>query len=133
VHADRNAILQCLLNVFDNARKYAAASGRLEVDVITDDTRCAVAVRDHGPGIAAAERSLVFERFERGARHRDGSTPGVGLGLYLARSIARGHDGELDARSPDDGGAGVVFWLELPAQPLHDAGAAAESSREQSA
>ena len=48
----------------------------------------------HGPGVPAAERELVFERFRRGARERDGSTPGVGLGLYLARELLRRGGGD---------------------------------------
>ena len=72
-------------------------------------------VRDYGPGIPAAERGAVFERFRRGTRQQSGSVPGVGLGLYLARTILTHHGGDLQARGPKDGGKGACFVFTLPA------------------
>jgi two-component system phosphate regulon sensor histidine kinase PhoR len=111
--ADRGALLQALLNVLDNARKYAAAGGRIAVTTAARGASFEVALRDFGPGVADDEREAIFDRFHRGARHAHGAVPGVGLGLYLARQIARRHGGELRCAQPPDG-PGAVFTFTLP-------------------
>lgn len=109
VRVDRDAFVQALLNVLDNARKYATSGQRVEV--VQDGQR--VHVRDHGPGVATAERSSVFERFVRGRSHSDGSVPGIGLGLHLAREILRAHGGDLRLEEPQVG-SGALFVFVLP-------------------
>lgn len=116
---DRGAMLQALLNVLDNARKYGAEGRRVEVATRPGAGSAArplheVLVRDHGPGVAPLEREGIFVRFKRGQAQMDGSVPGVGLGLYLARSILRRHDGDLRCEEPEDGAGGVCFVFELP-------------------
>ncbi len=109
---DRGAIVQALLNVLENARKYAKDGARVVVRVSTIDDMLAMDVRDFGPGIPAEERDAVFDRFKRGAAHQHGSVPGVGLGLHLARSIVRAHGGDLSCVQPD--GDGVEFRFRVP-------------------
>ncbi len=115
--ADRGALLQALLNVLDNGRKYAGTGGTLEVRTEARDGALRIAVRDHGPGVPAGERETIFARFRRGAAHRHGTVPGVGLGLHLARAIAERHGGRLVCASPAAGpGAEFVFTLPLRAE-----------------
>lgn len=99
VQIDRDAFVQALVAVLDNARKYGAGGGRIDVLVAQQPRALVVAVRDRGPGVPAAEAERVFERFVRGEAHRHGSTPGVGIGLYLARTIVRRLGGELSVVS----------------------------------
>lgn len=73
--------------------------------------RVRVVVRDHGPGVPAGDRERIFERFARGDAAQ---APGFGLGLAIARELARRMDGDL-ALEPQPGGA--VFVLSLPAAP----------------
>lgn len=112
---DRGGLLQVLGNLFDNARKYAAAGGRVELSTALDDegTAFVVEVRDFGPGVPADERDAVFSRFRRGHAHRHGSIPGLGLGLYLARGIVARHGGSLRCTEPPHG-KGALFVLRLP-------------------
>ncbi|HEU4418526.1 MAG TPA: HAMP domain-containing sensor histidine kinase, partial [Planctomycetota bacterium] len=111
---DRGALMQALLNVLENARKYAADGKRLEVRTASGEGAFTIAVRDYGDGVTAAERESIFTRFQRGASHRHGSIPGVGLGLYLARTIVQRHGGELHCVPPEQGpGAQFVFTLPL--------------------
>jgi signal transduction histidine kinase len=92
-------------------------AAQVRVTTRRDGERLAIDVRDRGPGVPVAERERIFARFVRGAPHAHGSTPGVGIGLYLARSIARALDGDLVCGDPLDGGPGARFTFFLPLHP----------------
>ncbi|MEO6594454.1 MAG: HAMP domain-containing sensor histidine kinase, partial [Planctomycetota bacterium] len=111
---DRGAFVQALLCVLDNARKYGAAGGSIDVAMRHEGARVMVEVRDRGSGVPEVERDRIFARFVRGSAHAHGGTPGVGIGLYLARTIARRLDGELVCCAPLDGGPGACFTFTLP-------------------
>ena len=112
---DAEAIGQILGNLVDNAAKYAngTASPTIHLGAATENGSLVLTVRDHGPGIPPDQATAVFDPFERGGRDSTDSAPGVGLGLALARGLARDMRGELTLESPGDGGA--RFRLELPA------------------
>jgi signal transduction histidine kinase len=114
VRVDRSAIEQILLNLVDNACKYAARSTppRIEVSLERSDGRAFVRVSDHGPGLSAAERRRLFQPFSKSDRDAANSAPGIGLGLALSRRLARAHGGELSLDASGRGGA--VFVLSLP-------------------
>ncbi|MFO1076296.1 MAG: HAMP domain-containing sensor histidine kinase [Planctomycetota bacterium] len=112
---DRAALTQALISVLDNARKYGG--GAIEVALQRDDARLRLTVRDHGSGVPAAERERIFDRFVRGSAHAHGSQPGVGIGLYLARTIARRLGGDLVCTAPPDGGSGALFVFDLATDP----------------
>lgn len=110
VTAERSRVVSAVTNLLDNAVKYAP-SGPIEVgvavDVATGGLR--VAVRDHGPGVAADELPHLFERFHRAAAAR--SAPGAGLGLALVAQVARDHGGRAEALPADGGGLEVALVL----------------------
>jgi K+-sensing histidine kinase KdpD len=114
VRADRERLRQLLLNLLTNAVKYTVAGDEIEVTAQAQNGRLAVRVRDHGPGIPPEEQRLVFEKFGR-VNHGGKSTPGAGLGLFIARSIAEAHGGTLEVESAL--GAGATFTLLLPLAP----------------
>jgi PAS domain S-box-containing protein len=109
---DRSRVEQILLNLLTNALKYGA--GRpVTVAIDADDDVARVAVRDEGPGVRPADAERIFDRFERAvsAQHYGG----LGLGLYIARYLARAHGGDVElAREP---GPGATFRLVLPRRP----------------
>jgi signal transduction histidine kinase len=111
VRGDRERLRQLLLNLLTNAIKYTVAGDEIEVIAASEDGSLAVSVRDHGPGIPFEEQRLIFEKFGR-VNHGGKSTPGAGLGLYIARSIAEAHGGSLVVQS--EPGAGATFTLRLP-------------------
>ena len=78
---------------------------------MADDDRAELKVTDRGPGIPSAVQGRIFEPFFRGGRAR-ADTEGFGLGLPLARAVARAHGGDVKIASSSD--TGSVFVLELP-------------------
>lgn len=111
---DEDAIGQVLFNLIDNAAKYAAAGEPPEVTlhVASSGGGVTFTVADHGPGIPAALRERVFAPFDRGAvPMSQNDVPGVGLGLALARGLARDLGGELRLV---ESARGACFELALP-------------------
>jgi heavy metal sensor kinase len=109
VPGDPSWLHQLFANLLHNALKYTPAGGRILVLVEVQGPRVAVHVTDTGIGIAAEEADRVFEPFHRvGVRQE---TPGVGLGLTLAREIARAHDGEIVLASEPGKGSTFSVWL----------------------
>ncbi|MGK0265372.1 MAG: signal transduction histidine kinase, partial [Planctomycetota bacterium] len=117
---DRGAIIQALLNLLENARKYAAAGKRIDVTTKNGNGQFTILVRDHGPGVPEHEREAIFHRFQRGKAEASGSIAGVGLGLFLSRSILEYHGGTLTCLAPKEG-RGSLFQLTLPLQPSNTA------------
>jgi len=115
---DIEAAGQILFNLVDNACKYAnqAADRTIELTARLENRGLCLMVLDHGPGIATEHARSVFAPFERGP-HKPGDTiPGVGLGLALARGLARDLGGELtlDCDNVDHTTNGACFKLRLP-------------------
>ena len=114
VRVDPQALEQILFNLVDNSCKYASGStdSRLEIEARPRDSVLEILYRDHGPGILAEDRKKIFTAFRRGQRDSQVNLPGLGMGLALARGLARqaGGDLQLDGREQE----GVVFLLTLP-------------------
>lgn len=111
---DFMATLRALVNLLDNAIKYAPADSPIELYVRRDDAMIAFAVSDQGPGVPASEIDRIFEPFYR----PPGTSPdigGAGLGLSIARGLADAQGGSL-RYSPRPGG-GSIFTLRVP---LHE-------------
>ena len=110
VRGDKRRLQQALLNLLDNAETHGG--GAVAVSVTRSGNRAVVAVDDAGPGVAPAERTLVFERFYRGAASgRRGDTEGSGLGLALVAEHVRAHGGEVWVADSPDGGARLAIAL----------------------
>lgn len=123
--SDRDKVRRILLNLLQNAGKYAP-SGPIEVDVRRDGDRVRLAVSDHGPGIGVLDRERVFERFvqlDGSAARRQG---GTGLGLHLCRQLTGILGGELVATEAPGGGACLLLTVPgTPAAIDHASGSAA--------
>lgn len=111
VRGDRERLRQLVLNLLTNAVKYTVSGDEIAVRAYADDGAVLVSVTDHGPGISPEEQRLIFEKFGRAAA-ASGSTPGAGLGLFIARSIAEAHGGTLGVSS--EHGQGATFTVRLP-------------------
>ena len=99
---------RCLINLLDNAVKY----GNRATIVVEDGAHMLrICVRDEGPGIAPVELARVFEPFYRVEASRNRATGGSGLGLTIARNVARAHGGDLLLRNRAEGGLEAVLTL----------------------
>jgi len=107
---DRDRIQQVLLNLIDNAVKYGSGPVGVRVEGASGVVRIAVA--DSGPGIPQQEQQSIFEKFYRSDPQLTRAPGGTGLGLYIARELAKRMGGRLDVRSQP--GAGATFVFELP-------------------
>ncbi len=112
VQTDRDAIQQALLNLIDNAVKYAASGGTLRIAVEQTGNRCTIAVTDAGPGIDPAFRKKIFDRFFRIDDSITAKSQGCGLGLGLSRRLLTDLGGSLEYRPAPGGGA--CFTITLP-------------------
>jgi len=108
---DRQRLVQVLENLIENSVRYAPRLSAVEVAVYGEAGRVCVDVRDDGRGVALEEQEAIFRPFVRGSAER--RQAGQGLGLFVARSIAEAHGGELRLRSAP--GEGATFTLVLPA------------------
>jgi signal transduction histidine kinase len=111
VAGDPVLLAQALSNLIDNALKYAPQNGAIEVAVRKRGAASVeISVADNGPGIDAAEKCKVMERFYRGDASR--GTPGVGLGLSLVQAVAKLHGNPLELH---DQAPGLRVVLSMPA------------------
>jgi heavy metal sensor kinase len=116
IHAMADAALlrQALTNLIHNAIKYTPNGGAISVELDAMNSKlAAIEVRDTGPGIPAAHRDRIFDRFYRVDASRSREEGGVGLGLAIARWAIEANGGHIELAS--DGGRGSLFRVLLPA------------------
>jgi two-component system phosphate regulon sensor histidine kinase PhoR len=113
VKLDANAFTLAVMNLIDNAIKYAADGKKVEVKLTKEGERLVLTVRDFGPGISAEEQEQIFERFYRARAVRLKPIRGSGIGLALVRQIARAHRGDVSVTSVPGKGATFQLWLPI--------------------
>jgi signal transduction histidine kinase len=117
IRGDADQLRRALFNLVQNAVKYSPEGGEVlvggEVRKVDDERWAVVRVMDQGVGIPHDERERIFERFHRSDTRLSRATAGVGLGLYITRSIVEGHGGRIWADSPGPG-RGSTFTMMLP-------------------
>jgi two-component system, OmpR family, sensor histidine kinase KdpD len=106
---DGAQIERVLVNLIENALKFASSASPVEIEVVAEAGELLIRVRDHGPGIPEEDVERIFEPFEQG----DGATSGSGLGLAIASGFAQANGGRVWAEPAAGGGA--VFTLAVPA------------------
>lgn len=114
VVADYDKIKQVLINLVDNAVKYTAEGGLIEISVKRTGRDVVVSVRDNGMGIPKSVQPRIFEKFQRVPGSYTKDIVGTGLGLYIVREILKAHQGTVWVES--EAGKGSVFHFSLPLQ-----------------
>lgn len=109
VFADEQKIDQVLVNLVNNAVKYAPLSKKIQISVSRQDEFARIAARDEGPGISHENQTRIFERYYRSQHH---NVSGLGLGLYIIAEIIKQHGGEVGVES--ESGKGSTFWFTIP-------------------
>jgi PAS domain S-box-containing protein len=112
VFGDRNRLYWAIQNIFSNAYNYTLKDDFIIVRVYRDGENARVDVEDTGVGIAANDHQYLFSRFFRARNELTFGVPGVGLGLFITRSIVEAHDGRVWADS--DLGVGSTFSITIP-------------------
>jgi signal transduction histidine kinase len=111
-----HALKRCFANLIENAVKYGRSA---MVSMIEGPQRLEIRIRDRGPGIPEGELERVFDPFYRLERSRNRETGGTGLGLTIARNIARAHGGELVLQNLPQGGLEAVVRLPRGTSAAH--------------
>lgn len=109
VNVDGVLLEQVVINLVENALKYAPAGTAIELSALAGDREMVVEVADRGPGLPPGEEGRVFEKFYRLQPDREG---GVGLGLTICRGIIEAHGGRIWAENR--AGQGALFRFTIP-------------------
>jgi signal transduction histidine kinase len=112
INGDADALSQVLLNLLSNAEKYSGERKEIEVRLCADASEAELTVCDRGQGVPPGLEEKIFEKFFRAHDSLASGIQGTGLGLTLARQIARGHSGDVVYKSREHGGS--CFTLRLP-------------------
>ena len=112
VVADKDAITRVIYNLLDNAVKFANPGSCLTLRLYKDGAKAYVSVKDIGETIPADDLPFIFDRFHKSDRSRSLDKEGMGLGLYLVKTIINSHDEDIAVKS-EDGMTEFVFTLKL--------------------
>lgn len=110
---DAGLIRRALMQLLENARKYAPPDSPIEIHAGIPGDHAAISVMDRGPGIGSDELERVFEKFYRGRRAAVNQVEGTGMGLAIAKGIIEAHGGRIRAERRQGGGAKISFTLPL--------------------
>jgi signal transduction histidine kinase len=120
VHADYGRLEQAIGNLVSNALKYSPKGSVVTIGTEQHDAVVRISVADQGPGVPEDERDRLFTQFGKlSARPTDGESS-TGLGLWIAKHLTQIQGGEIGVETPPTGGS--IFWIEMPAAPVHEAG-----------
>ena len=112
VLADSQALEQTLMNLLDNAIKYAPHGGNIRISSFSQGNRIRISVQDNGPGISEKHRPFLFRRFYRIDSGRSRDIGGTGLGLSIVKMLVESMGGDVGMEPAEK--TGSIFWVALP-------------------
>lgn len=111
VKADARLIIQVIINLLDNAAKYAPEGSTILIDAAAQDDKVVVRIADNGPGIPDDQKDLIFDLFYSSGNLTGDSRRGLGIGLSLCQSVIRAHGGTISVSDNEPHGAVFTFSL----------------------
>jgi PAS domain S-box-containing protein len=111
VMADRDRIMEVLVNLLDNADKYSPPEAKIQIEIRPTETEVMLSVLDSGPGLPEEDLERVFDKFYRAEAGDSQRAYGYGLGLYICRRLVEAQGGRIWASNRPDGGASFSFAL----------------------
>ncbi|MBP1989657.1 sensor histidine kinase [Paenibacillus eucommiae] len=111
IMADRNRMIQILVNLLSNALKFTPENGYVKIEALEEKQDVLITIQDSGSGIVPADLPYIFERLYRGDKSRNRKTGGSGLGLTIAKKLVTAHGGYIWAESHKHG---TTFYFRLP-------------------
>jgi len=112
VKADKNRLVQIIVNLLNNAISYTQDGGKVEISAKPVNGYIEVEISDTGIGIPEKDIPHIFERFYRGDKSRSRETGGTGIGLAIVKELVQAHGGEISVKS--DEGRGATFSFTMP-------------------
>ena len=110
MEADERLLYRAIANLVENAIRYGAVGGEIQMEVTRTADHAVLTVSDSGPGVPPGQRAAVFDRFHRASA----AAGGAGLGLPIARLVAESHGGSLELLPGPESRPGARFALTLP-------------------
>jgi len=111
IYVDSWMIERLFSNLLENSGKYTPSGSKIIITAEKQSTKLWMELKDNGPGLPVGMEEKIFSKFTRGEKQP--STPGVGLGLSICRTIIEAHGGQISASNLPQGGARFTFWLPL--------------------
>jgi signal transduction histidine kinase len=112
IKADKEKLVLAISNVMDNAIKYTPLNGKISLSARVESDKIIFKINDNGIGIKHEDQPKIFSKFFRGENAVHIQTDGSGLGLFIAKSIIKGHNGQISFISKE--GKGAEFTISLP-------------------
>lgn len=120
INADPDRLQQILFNLAGNAIKYTSVGDRIIIETRFDRDCVLLIVKDHGPGIPESDLPRLFDLYHRTAEARQSQTQGLGLGLFIVKSLVDLHHGKISAQS--EVGKGTAFTVSIPVYRVETGG-----------
>lgn len=112
VRAEEKRLVQIITNLLSNAIKFSPKNGTVTLSVESKDGQAEIRIKDEGPGIAASETALIFEKFSQARSSAQSEYKGTGLGLAVVKALVDSHGGTVGVES--ELSKGSTFWVRLP-------------------
>ncbi len=110
--AEEKRMVQMITNLMSNAIKFSPKDSTVTISIVKDETFAEIRISDQGPGIAADDKALIFEKFRQSRTAEGVTAKGTGLGLAIVRALAESHGGEVGVES--EVGKGSTFFIRVP-------------------